>query len=329
MLDSLGIAPELQEVYLAMVDRPDAGVRQLARTLGKEEKDIHSALDGLAELSLVIYGDGFPVAIDPEVGLAALLARQQADLARRQYELEASRLNVAQLLASHGGRREAGTTEVERILGSGGVRERISELAAEGAEETLSFSNTGRLTDAAIAAARPAHLDALRRGVRIRSIYLDSVRNDEQTLEYLRWLMSMGAEIRTLPSLPVRLLIIDRRHAVIPISDKRCGEGGLVLHGEVLVQALVALFNAQWREARALASQRPRRDGELSLQEKHILRLWAHGHTDASAARRMEVSLRTVRRLSDNLSDRLGAQSRFQLGALAISEGFIDPDDLD
>ena len=314
-----------------MVDSPEAGVADLAAALGKDESWVRQAMNQLAELSLVANANDNPTAmtaIDPEIALAALLARQQADLALRQQQVEESRLGIAQLLASHGGRKTGSDPDVERLLGSGAVRARIAELAAEGEEETLSFSPTGRLTPTAIEAARPATEDALRRGVRVRSIFLDSVRNDEVTLAYLRWQMDLGAEIRTLPSLPVRLLVLDRRRAMIPISNSRCGAGALLLSGEVIVAALASLFASQWKEAKPLTGQRPRKDGQLSLQEKHILRLWANGHTDASAARRMEVSIRTVRRLSDNLSERLGTHSRFQLGALAIANGYIDPDDL-
>ncbi|GAA4897683.1 regulatory LuxR family protein [Stackebrandtia albiflava] len=329
MLNSLGIDPEIQQVYLAMVDEPEAGVPELATSLGRDEGWVRTAMNRLAELSLVAGSDGAPmIAIDPEIALAALLARQQAELAQRQRDVEESRLGIAQLLASHGGRKIGSDPEVERLLGSGVVRARIAALAAEGQEETLSFSPTGRLSTTAIEAARPATQDAARRGVRLRSIYLDSVRNDDVTMAYLRWQMELGAEIRTLPSLPVRLLVIDQTRALIPISNAHCGAGALVLSGEVIVKALAALFAGHWKEAKPLGDRRPRKEGVLSLQEKHILRLWAHGHTDASAARRMEVSIRTVRRLSDNLSERLGTHSRFQLGALAIANGYIDPDDL-
>jgi len=45
--------------------------------------------------------------------------------------------------------------------------------------------------------------------------------------------------------------------------------------------------------------------------------------TDEAAARRLGVSLRTVRRWASHLADRLGARSRFQAGVRARERGWI------
>jgi DNA-binding NarL/FixJ family response regulator len=56
---------------------------------------------------------------------------------------------------------------------------------------------------------------------------------------------------------------------------------------------------------------------EASLVHRPVLvRLLAQGHTDASIARRLQVSERTVRRRVAELLLELGASSRFQAGVL-------------
>jgi len=330
MLTTLGIDSVAKSVYLAMVAQPHAEIPKLAEELDESDDAIAGALEQLANLSLVAPGAGatgwLPVA--PEFGLASLLARQQADLARHQLQVDDSRREVAQLLASHGRRSQGQVPGVEWLSGEAAVWQRVAELADGCQEEALSLGPTERLTESVIEAARPVDEALLRRGARSRSILLESARNDNSSMPYLRWKMEAVGGVRMLPSLPVWMMMIDHRYAVVPVANGRSVVGGLVCTAESIISAFAALFATLWKEALPLTEARPRTGGHLSLQEQHILRLWAQGLTDASAARQMDVSLRTVRRLSDKLTERFGAHSRFQLGAMAIAEGSIRAEDM-
>jgi DNA-binding NarL/FixJ family response regulator len=55
----------------------------------------------------------------------------------------------------------------------------------------------------------------------------------------------------------------------------------------------------------------------FTAREKALVELLAAGHTDASAARRLGLSPRTVSYTVQSLMDRLNVENRFQLG-LAI-----------
>ena len=251
-------------------------------------------------------------ATEPEAGLAALLARQQGELARHQEQVEDIRSTVARLLAT-GERRAHDVVGVEWLAGGSA---RTEELAAGCGTECLSLR-----------VAKDAGVEAtlLARGVATRVIVLASVRNDRAASAALSRAAEAGAEIRTLPTLPAQVRIFDQRHAVVAVSTHSGIAGELVVSCEAVVGAYVTLFRKLWAEAEPLGDRRPARGDALSPQEAHILKLWAQGHTDASAARRMAVSLRTVRRLSDRLTERLGTRSRFQLGAVAITRNLIDP----
>lgn len=73
----------------------------------------------------------------------------------------------------------------------------------------------------------------------------------------------------------------------------------------------------------------PRREpSPPSPRERTLLRLWARGYTDQRAARELDISLRTVRRMSASLMERFGVHSRFQVGGLAHQRGWISLDDL-
>jgi len=55
-------------------------------------------------------------------------------------------------------------------------------------------------------------------------------------------------------------------------------------------------------------------DTERSAREQSLIGLLAAGHTDASAARALGVSPRSVSSMVRSLMDRVGADNRFQLG---------------
>lgn len=314
-------------IYQNVLENPGVSTEKLAGLMEQSEVTVQFALEHLARLELVTYGadrDGW-AAVEPEAGLTALLARQQAELARHQQQVEDSRLTIARLLVTCGRRRSQDPAGVEWIVGAAEIRARTAALAAECADEHLWLRPVGRPPARTLDAARAIDTEILARGVVSRSIVLDSVRNDRSTMAGLRWEMGAGADVRTLPTLPAHVRIFDRHHAVVPVGNLTGMAGALVVSCDAVVHAFVTLFTKLWADAEPLGDSRPRRGDALSPQEMHILKLWAQGHTDASAARQMEVSLRTVRRLSDRLTERLGTSGRFQLGAVAIARRLIDP----
>ena len=65
----------------------------------------------------------------------------------------------------------------------------------------------------------------------------------------------------------------------------------------------------------------------FSAREKALVELLAAGHTDASAARRLGVSPRTVSYTLQSLMDRLEVENRFQLGLALGTLGTHDGQD--
>lgn len=58
----------------------------------------------------------------------------------------------------------------------------------------------------------------------------------------------------------------------------------------------------------------------LTTRERELISLLAEGHTDVSAAERLEISPRSVTNILRSLMDRLGVENRFQLG---LALGFL------
>jgi DNA-binding CsgD family transcriptional regulator len=329
MLEGLGLGATAELVYCAMLRDPGAGVGDLLAGLRLPEVDVRAALDDLARLCLLrpSWEDAAVlVPVHPEIGLAALLSKQQQELARRQQQIEASRSAVAGLVADYGELRpRQPDPDVEQLVGIDAVRGRLVDLARGATFEVLSMVPGGAQSLASLAASRMLDEEALNRGVGIRTVYLDSARNDTATLAYARWLTELGGEVRTTPVLPLRMLVVDRELALVPADAEDSHSAAILLRSRGPVVGLCAWFDSVWKGGTPLyARGRPRDAHGLTNQERTILKLLGQGHTDEVIARRLAVSVRTCRRVVADLMQRLAAHGRFQAGAHAQAGGWLD-----
>jgi DNA-binding CsgD family transcriptional regulator len=327
MLEALGVSLDAEAVYRSMLEEPRIGVSGIARQLGWPEERIRSSLDELAKLSLLRPSWDDPGGlrlVSPEVGLSSLLARQEADLLARQREIAESRAAVAAVVADYADLRPSRQhSEIEQLSGLDAVRTWIEEITHTGLTEVMAFEPGGAQSEGFLESSKPLDREALERGTIIRTVCMDSVRNHPPTLAYMRWMVGLGAQVRTVATLPLRMIIFDQKMALIPVNPEHSAVGAVVQRGPGMVAALCALFEQIWQTANPVGSeQAPDVDG-LSSQERAIITLLAQGHTDEVIARKLGVSVRTSRRITAELTARLGARSRFQAGARAVERGWI------
>ncbi|MCX4754424.1 LuxR C-terminal-related transcriptional regulator [Kitasatospora purpeofusca] len=327
MLTALGLDAVAESVYRAMLAHPGDGVAALAARLSLAEPQVRNALDHLSELALLRPSADRPGslrAVSPDVGMEILMARQQAELAAAQARIEASRAAAAQLIADYADLRpEVNTPDVEQLVGLDRIRDRLSRFSREAREEIMTFAPEGGQKPEHIEAAKPLDRTLLERGVRMRTIYLDSVRNSPHTVEYVNWLAALGGRVSTVPELPTRMIIVDRAAAVIPVRSDDTAAGAVVLTGQGMLTVLCALFESVWAGAQPLGATAPLDQDGLTAQERTALTLLADGHTDDAIAKRLGVSPRTARRIATDLMERLEARSRFQAGARAAQAGWL------
>ncbi|MFF6886048.1 LuxR C-terminal-related transcriptional regulator [Streptomyces sp. NPDC012421] len=328
MLQALGLGAAVEAVYRGMLADPSGGVAELAARLGRTETQVREGLDQLVDLGLLKPSRDDPGAlraVRPELGLEVLLRRQEQELVRRQQELENSRAAAAQVVSEFAELRP--NTEIdgaERLVGMDAIQSRLEQLAHGLERECLAILPGGALSAASMEASRPLDRRALARGIEMCSVYQDSARNDPATLAYARWLTEQGGQVRTSPLLPPRLLVFDRRIAVVPVDPANSRTGALCTSAPGIVASLVTLFEQTWAAAVPLGADRPRAtDARPSGPELELLRLLASGMTDEAASKRLGVSLRTVRRQMAGLMERLHATSRFEAGLKAAREGWL------
>ncbi|MBR7825723.1 LuxR family transcriptional regulator [Actinospica sp. MGRD01-02] len=326
MLDALGLDETAEDVYRTLLAERTYGVDELCRALGLDEDRVRQALDQMFELALVRRSseraDGWR-AVDPQVGLQRLLNRHNAELEQRRARIIASQAKIAELIADRAAAQGSGSS-VEHVLGVDAVIARIEQHAENAGSEVLGITPGAARAAADLEAARRNNARVLERGVTIREIVQDACRYDLATAAHAQWLTEAGSEVRTAPTLPHRLLIIDRRIAFVPLDTRATVKGALQVTDPGLVHTLAAFFESVWNTAVPFGSGPVHDRHGLNPREREVLRLLASGLTDEAAAARLAVSDRTIRRIMNELCERLNAGSRFEAGIKAAQAGWLD-----
>ncbi|WP_424212629.1 helix-turn-helix transcriptional regulator [Streptomyces sp. BI20] len=327
MLVSFGLTEMSDTLYRLILKEPGLDRAKASAELGWAGEDLERELEELTRLSLLAPSwrvDGALRVVNPKAALDSLLAHQQAEIAQRHRALAESQAAASALLNQYAELHPAVPThEAERFEGLDAVRVKLGELSAGTRSESLALVPGGAQPAANFKASAPLSEELLARGVRIRAVYLDSIRNDGPTLDHARWLTERGGQVRTVPALPMRMYIRDREAAMVPIDPADSAAGAVLLREPGAVAAFCALFESIW-EAGTPFGEAPRRSlDDPGSQPRELLRLLAQGYTDEAAARRLGISLRSERRLISELMEKLDAQSRFQLGQRAVEHGLL------
>ncbi|MFD1366790.1 helix-turn-helix transcriptional regulator [Actinoplanes sichuanensis] len=322
----MGLPTTTESVYRSLLEEPGRGVAELVEHLDVTEEQVRTALDALFDLALLRESADAPQGIHvvaPEIGLRSALARQQADLARRQQEVAENQAAIARLIDDLSRTERASGPVASELLGMDAVRDQLQLLAQEAHDEVMTFMPGGAQSPVALEHARRNDAHILARNVRMRTVGLDSIRHSPDTMTHARFLTDSGAEFRTSAILPPRMVVVDRKAALIPIDPSDTRRGALLVSGAAILAPMIALFEQVWEIATPLgAATDPDRQG-LTPQERALLKLLAQGLTDEAAATRLGVSHRTARRIMADLMERLNARSRFEAGLKAAQRGWL------
>lgn len=194
-------------------------------------------------------------------------------------------------------------------------------LLAAATTEVLVMSTRAVASREPIGVLRQVDQENVRRGVRYRVITPDAARTAPGLGTHLAAITLAGADTRTVPEVPSDALVIDRSTVLVPASPG--GSGATALRLPSVVAMTVELFERVWAGAVPLSGSEVPADGEIGDREKELLALLSLGYTDAAAAAKLGLSVRTVRRVVADIMNRLGARSRFQAGAKAADRGWL------
>ncbi|MBB4688368.1 helix-turn-helix transcriptional regulator [Amycolatopsis jiangsuensis] len=194
----------------------------------------------------------------------------------------------------------------------------VADLLSRASIEVLVMSTQSVHGPDPIGLVRPGDQDNLRRGVRYRVLAPDAARTAPRLATRLAALTLAGASTRTIPRVPLDALVVDGTAVVLPAGIT----GVAAFHLPGVVTSVVELFERVWPTAVPLQTAAEGADSDL--RERELLKLLSAGYTDAAAAVKLGISVRTVRRTVADLMNRLGARSRFQAGAKAADRGWLN-----
>ncbi|GAA1709021.1 helix-turn-helix domain-containing protein [Kribbella yunnanensis] len=324
MQDGLLLDAREERAYRLLVGLSAARSTELAEVAELSPQEAVEVLQRLQAKGLVAVSQSAdePVfrALPPDVALGTTLLR-------RQESLEAARKTVAVLseeFRASASRRDAHHL-VEVVVGAAALRERLRDLQESAREEILWFCRANPL--AMQGAENTEEYGALSRGVRYRAIYERALLETPGELDTIAEGISWGEEARTLPTLPVRLAIVDRATAVCPlVRDDELGIGeptAAVISRGQLLDAVLALFESHWEMATPVTMHTAEQTGVLDDHERFLLSLLVAGVPDKSIASQLGISRRTVQRRLDRLMSLAGVDTRTGLAYQAAKRDWL------
>ncbi len=199
------------------------------------------------------------------------------------------------------------------IRGPDAIGAFLVSSVADAEEELLTAQPQGLRDGATLDAAARRDKAALERGVKMRILYQHSARRSMVTNKYVAAVTGLGAEVRTLDEFFNRIIVIDRRIAVIPGADGPAS--ALVIREPNLLAYLVDIFERTWERARPFTNRGSADQRDIAHEQRQMtIRMLIEGHADPASAKRLGVSPRTYAGYIADLKEEFEAETRFQLG---------------
>lgn len=303
-------------LYRYLLHEPGAGVADCAAALDCSRARIRTGVDRLVQLGLVNREDRTTSPVRPSIALRAL-ARERRRVLGRTEEWAKDLDEIYAAGDAHSNR--SGPMEVVRSAGE--ILTRLEELVA-GARSSIDSVDTPPYVGPPSRALHDAETTAIASGVAMRSLVDHSALDSPPHVEDILRSVGEGQQVRLSGRAHHKMVIIDRRTVVVPIAIKLSyGEAhaAVISHREI-VEAMSTLFDLQFETAVPFdpitAAPAAVRDSPWSVGDRALAQLLAGGMSDTAIARQLDISDRTLRRRMASLEERLGANSRFQLGQL-------------
>lgn len=325
LLTLLGLGPDEDAVYRLLVDRPDCEPGALAGPLS--DAAVALALDSLVERGLASADrpdSGGTVryrAASPVLALGPLLESRRSALHRVESL-------VGDLSERHRSAQTHGAgAPVEVLSGPAAIRRRLLTMQRQARSEVCSLV-PAKHVPAVLTFQDNQEMDSevMGRGVTLRSVVERSWLEQPATAALLTSSVAEGQLISVTERLPIKLVIVDRRIALLPLDPERETEPvALVVHRTGLLTALVSLFEEHFEKGwrLTLPGTEQREESSVAAVDRQIVALLHVGLTDAAIARQLGMGHRTVQRRLHALMDEVGAATRFQLGWYAARAGWL------
>ena len=325
VLTALGFSPQVDRIYQRLRSQSGRDVERLAASMLRTPEELLGDLEPLLRAGIVRHEAGQLVVEPPAEALRIVVAGQAVYAQRARRQLEGI-TDAIGLLAAEEDRPVPSELERSQPL-DGELVTAADREDIYGLVRSLILHSRGDLLWLRPDQWRGPREDrmtglvreALRAGGRAsRAIYpVHAVADDPQVLGARA---AAGEQIRVLPELPTRLLVIGDSHVVLPEPLGYADMPLAVVRQRSVVEAMAEWFELLWERAAVPAVGSTGHPHDL---RRFLLQQLAAGEHDEQIASKLGISLRTVRRRVADLMSELGADSRFQAGVEAARRGWM------
>lgn len=320
-LAAVGLNDVQARIYCLLVDHPGFSTVDIMRKLGGlSRREVAAALAHLTQLGLASHSaerDARYRVTPPDIAIEALINQ-------RQGELQNAREAATNLAARARATIEADAHEepmVEVLAGRDAHRIVFAQVEASAQHEILEVERPPYILGGPIIGVPPEQATALRKGVSYRLAVAASTLEMPYRLAMMRDEVAIGVQVRVLPDVPVKYLLVDQRIAIMPLYPDEPARAMIVVRSPALIAALYELFESLW--ARAAPVYFSESSGELLTRvskpepvagSAELIALLAAGLNDKSIADQLGISARTLDRRIEALLSGFDARTRFQAG---------------
>jgi sugar-specific transcriptional regulator TrmB len=310
----LGISDVEERVYRALLTRHRASAAEIADDLAMTLDDATTLLEHLESLGLGTHTLESPrayVSVEPELAIDALIKQRQRILEQARTVVPTLAKTFAHASFDCTGQQPA----IELITDRAQLGHVLVQMYQSAQTELVAFQKVPIILPSPQITTETA-TDAV-----VRTISDESFLEAPGVLELLRNDMAHGEQARTFSRLPFKMMIADRRIAVITLDAHDPEAPTLLIHRGTLLDALCLLFEFVWEKATPVVAAR---DGEVKVRTennghavesaKALLPLLSAGLNDKAIAQELNISASTLNRRIGDLMSTYDARTRFQLG---------------
>jgi DNA-binding CsgD family transcriptional regulator len=282
---------------------------QIAAGTQPDEYAREPELRELTAARLVACEGGRWVALEPRPVVARNTAEDLLELSDRLRELS-QRPALADALTEVFQRSSVGGARSVFLPDAAAANACIQDVVANARGEILSAQPGGPRSRELMLTSIRRDSEALRRGVVLRTLYRDTVRDHEVTAEWAATMTAEGAEYRTVHSPFQRIIIVDREHAFISDYVKSPDpHSAWHVTDRAVVAVMARVYENLWHRAVPWSGEprdttvRPVVVAGLKTNalQREILRDLCAGRAQRSTAARLGMSVRTLSRHLDDL----------------------------
>jgi sugar-specific transcriptional regulator TrmB len=246
-LTRLGLTSYEAKAYLTLIRRDSFTAAQVARQSGLPRQRIYDVLGSLVQKGLAAARPGTVVkyaATPPELAIELLLASHRDQLSRMERDAQ---LMVSDLTpAFEEGQEHTDPLEyIEVLRDRRAINERFAEIQANVKKEILVFTKPPYATPP------QENVEGLEviQSHDARSLYEFSVFDDPAVRRGVQRFVEAGEQARFVPSLPLKLVIVDETIVMFGMEDPVAGSADLtivVVEHQSLAKVLKTAFDAIW-----------------------------------------------------------------------------------